>query len=243
MKSLCSVIIFLITMASCHSALAYRLPAYEISSDERSKSAEEVLSGYRARRDEIGDEVNLSHLDERGRNPRFKLTRGERGALAGYNKVMRAIAFWNSVVSLKGDLEALHGNTIDRVASAEADAIAKIVIEVLHDLSQRWRVGSSALLRNLMINIGAKSDGFCYHYVEALRDALARHGWKEFDLHWGVAWKGDFRENNSLVVTAKGEPFEEGLAIDAWRTAGRPYWTAVKGDRFPWKKEFDIQPE
>jgi hypothetical protein len=38
------------------------------------------------------------------------------------------------------------------------------------------------------------------------------------------------------VVTAKGQPFEEGIVLDAWRRSGKLYWALVKKDKYKRKK-------
>ena len=68
-----------------------------------------------------------------------------------------------------------------------------------------------------------------------------RHPWRHFDFHWGAAWDQTWRENNALVITAKGTPFETGIVVDAWRAASKPYWHTVKGDRYPWVELTDVQ--
>jgi hypothetical protein len=41
-----------------------------------------------------------------------------------------------------------------------------------------------------------------------------------------------------VVVTARSQPFQDGLVIDGWRRAGRLYWTKVtKDDEYQWKED------
>ena len=119
--------------------------------------------------------------------------------------------------------------------------MAKTIVETLYALSQKWKIGSSAILTNMLINWGVKEKGFCYHYAFELRRALGAHHWIRFEPRWGAAWEGTFRENNALVITARRAPFESGLVVDPWRTAGRPFWTPVKGDRFPWVEKIGVE--
>jgi len=221
--------------------LAYNLPACSISDEERGKPAENILLGYRAERRDLAKLADIVRLDEHKRNPKIRLAARERKAAKKYEALIVKIRFWEEVEHLKGALLALHGASPPTEAALEADAIAKNVIETLHALSQKWRIGSSALFANFLINIGLKENGFCYHYVAMLRKALSKQVWSQFEIRWGTTWENTFRENNALVITAKGRPFEDGLAIDAWRSAGRPFWTPVKEDRFPWIEEWDVE--
>ncbi|MFH0799081.1 MAG: hypothetical protein V2A66_02725 [Pseudomonadota bacterium] len=225
------------------TAHSYRLPPYSISDSDRAAAAEDVLSGCRSRIEELGLSVDLIRLEEHSKNSRVRLAGKERSAAKPYNNLKKEISFWEQVVALKKDIIGLPGSEPSLENAAEADAIAKTVIETLYTLSQKWKIGNSALFNNFLINIGAKQKGFCWHYVDELRKALSSREWQRFDIRRGVAWDKDFRENNALVITAKDRPFKEGLAIDPWRTAGRPFWTPVKGDRFPWKEAFGVEVE
>jgi hypothetical protein len=56
------------------------------------------------------------------------------------------------------------------------------------------------------------------------------------ELHWGSARAGTLREHNSVVVTAEGQPFDQGIVLDGWRHLGWLHWTRVTADRYPWKE-------
>jgi len=40
------------------------------------------------------------------------------------------------------------------------------------------------------------------------------------------------------VVTAKGQPFEQGIVLDAWRYQGRLFWSPLRKDpeHYEWKE-------
>ena len=71
--------------------------------------------------------------------------------------------------------------------------------------------------------------------IVAIRDAC--QNLQTFDLWWGVAYKGNpWREHSTLIVTAKGRPFETGILLDPWRNSGDLYWSTIKDDlHYPWK--------
>lgn len=236
MKGLGLAVFFLFILSA--SAGAYVLPEYSISDSDASILSNEALTRYISQVTQLADPAIVARLKEHEKNPKIRLTLKQRGLAAAYKKTAIAVGFWNYVVELKASLMTLQEEKTPEI-SAEADLIARDVIARLYELSQKWHIGNSALFNNLLINTGIRKKGFCYHYVEELKNALSKRELTYFDLHWGTAWEGDFRENNSLVITARGKPFETGVAIDAWRTAGRPFWTAVKGDRFPWIENFN----
>jgi hypothetical protein len=45
----------------------------------------------------------------------------------------------------------------------------------------------------------------------------------------------DLREHNSVVITARDQPFETGLVLDPWRNSGELYWAAAAHDDYPWE--------
>lgn len=217
---------------------AYQLPEYRIPESDGNLPAESVLENYR---EKIFSLDKPSRLAEHGRNTKIRLRASSRHQVREFNDLKIAISFWERVVDLKRAILSLNGALREPAQISEANAIAKTVIETLYDISQKYGVVGSALVQNFLINRGIKEKGFCYHYVDDLRKALSKTAWKYFDIRWGTAWEGDFRENNSLVITARGRPFDEGIAIDAWRAAGKPFWTPVRGDRFPWVEAFNVE--
>jgi len=237
------IVAALLVIVFSSQVFAYRLPACSISNEEKSMSAEEVLLKYKAGLDQLSKSVNLARLNEHELNSKIRLTSKERRAIKEYEAIKVKIEFWTQISHLKSSLVALNGTSPPDNAVSEADAIAKEVIDALYALSQKWRIGNSAIISNMLINMGLKEKGFCYHYVANLRKTLMKRAWSEYEVRWGTAWENTYRENNALVITAKNQPFEKGLAIDAWRTAGRPFWTSVKNDRFPWVEEKDVETE
>ena len=57
-------------------------------------------------------------------------------------------------------------------------------------------------------------------------------------LHWGAAFAGTDQENNCLVITARVQPFRDGIIIDGWRRAARLWWSPVRKDRkYVWEED------
>jgi hypothetical protein len=55
-------------------------------------------------------------------------------------------------------------------------------------------------------------------------------------LHWGAAYAKGPDESNCLVVTARNQPFQDGIVLDAWRKGGRLFWCPLKKDH-----EYEVQ--
>jgi hypothetical protein len=85
--------------------------------------------------------------------------------------------------------------------------------------------------------MGLRDRGLCYHWTEDLMFQLKALQLERYQLRWGVAHRGsNLREHNTVVITANGQPFENGLVLDPWRHSGNLYWVIVKNDSYPWKE-------
>ncbi|MEJ2166303.1 MAG: hypothetical protein P8X90_12280 [Desulfobacterales bacterium] len=144
-----------------------------------------------------------------------------------------ALAYREKIAALKNDLASLNGHP----NSAEAGWLAETAISYSYQLAEKYRVVRPAIFHNLLVRIGLKDRGLCYQWTEDLMNRLYLMQLKSFQLHWGVAYRGsELREHNTVVVTARGQPFEEGIVLDPWRNSGELFWARVKNDRYPWQK-------
>ncbi|MBI4126369.1 MAG: hypothetical protein HY465_02635 [Deltaproteobacteria bacterium] len=144
--------------------------------------------------------------------------------------------FWKSVVDLKQTLLSLPPTARDENIDAEADRLAKTIISTLYQLSQEYRVFVSPRLHNMAIKLGLRKKGYCYHYAHDLRQVLATQPWSFFSFAWVEGNAGTSRESNAIALFRRGQSFETGIVVDPWRTGSKPYWRAVKGDRWPWQE-------
>jgi hypothetical protein len=146
-------------------------------------------------------------------------------------------AFWEKVESLQDDLAALNQET-DLI---EARELAETAISYSIFLTEEYQVVRPAVLHNVLIRIGLRNRGLCYHWTEDLICRLQKLNPKTFQLRWGVAHQGsNLREHNSVVITARGQAFDQGIVLDPWRNSGDLYWARVKTDRYPWR---ELPPE
>jgi hypothetical protein len=223
------------------TAYGYRLPPYAMTTEEKTRPAEENLERCAHTLEQAAGGRPLSIVENRRRDYKTRLSPKVRTSTEDFENATVAHAFWNYVANLKSELLSLLEGKASEEAAREADVMAKLIVQRIYDLSQEYEVSFSALINNALINSGHKKKGFCYHYVNDIKKALDGKRWDHFDLHWGEAWPNNFRENNALVVTAHGKAFHSGIAIDVWRTAGKPFWTPVEGDRFPWQEAFNVE--
>ena len=149
----------------------------------------------------------------------------------------RTDTFREKVKLLQGELAAL-----DReVDPVEARRVAETAIAYSIYLANEYEVVRPAVFHNILIRLGLKNRGLCYHWTEDLIRRLQTLDLKTYHLHWGVAHQGsDLREHNSVVITAKGQAFDNGIVLDPWRNSGDLYWARIKTDRYPWR---ELPPE
>ena len=134
-------------------------------------------------------------------------------------------------VKLSNDLMRL-GAKID---PKEARKLAEESLSYSRTLAQNYKLVAPASFHNMLINTGYRNRGLCYEWTEDMMEHLKKQGFKSFDLRWGVAFKGQPDEHNSVVVVAKGDSFEKGLLIDPWRHSGELYWGSPGKDlEFKW---------
>ena len=140
------------------------------------------------------------------------------------------VAQSSEVRSLKVALTTL-GHTVRR---EEAECVAGCAYDYPRVLAAKYRVVRPALLHNFLVNSGFKQRGLCYEWAEDLLAQLQACRLESLELHWGIARADTVREHNSVVVTARGQPFDEGIVLDPWRRSGRLVWSPVAVDKYPW---------
>ena len=137
------------------------------------------------------------------------------------------------VASLRSSLLALS----PRVSQNDAQRIAVRAHSTSRQLRREYRVVGPPKFHNFLVNAGIRKRGLCHQWTRDLMAQLATLDVRTLDLHWGIARGGTLREHNSVVVTAKGQPFATGIVLDAWRWSGRLFSGPVAGDRYPWKED------
>ena len=133
---------------------------------------------------------------------------------------------------LQRELEAL----VETADARESRLLADAAIRQARSLATEYRLAHPPILHNLLVNLGLKERGLCWHWTEDLLDRLGELPLPSYQLHWGIAHRGDlFREHNSVIVTARGDEFGTGIVLDAWRDSGELYWASVGQDSYPWE--------
>src|SRR5437762_10003616 len=117
-----------------------------------------------------------------------------------------------------------------RVDPNEATLVAQCAFSTVARLRQEYRMFGTPIFNNFLVYHGWRKRGYCYQWSEDLLLALDTLKLKTLELHWGEAYAGTYRENNCVVVTAKGQPFERGMILECWRHFGHLRWNLVLSD-------------
>src|SRR5437762_4019872 len=117
-----------------------------------------------------------------------------------------------------------------RVDPNEATLVAQCAFSTVARLRQEYRPFGTPIFNNFLVYHGLRKRGYCYQWTEDLLLALDTLKLKTLELHWGEAYAGTYRENNCVVVTAKGQPFERGMILECWRHFGHLRWNLVLSD-------------
>ncbi len=125
---------------------------------------------------------------------------------------------------------------------AEAARAADVAIRYPLELAAEYHAISPAWFNNVLINSGVHPRGLCYQWADDLTSKLMTLHLRTLEWHRGVAHLDTRREHSSVVVTAPGQPFNDGIALDAWRTVGKLHWSPVATDKYPWQ-EIKLPPD
>ncbi len=105
------------------------------------------------------------------------------------------------------------------------------------ELRRQWRVVWLPGVQNWLVNIGARKGGLCFQWATELLVRLDALKLQTLELHWAESFVHTGAEHNVIVVTARGQLFEQGILLDNWRYAGHLVWIQVSMDpEYHWKE-------
>ncbi len=116
------------------------------------------------------------------------------------------------------------------VSAAEARKVAAVAYTTGRELKREWRVVWPPGVQNFLVNIGRRKGGLCFQWATELLIRLDALKLETLELHWAESFATTASEHNVIVVTAKGQPFEQGILLDNWRYGGQLAWASVAGD-------------
>src|SRR5262249_53750849 len=131
--------------------------------------------------------------------------------------------------SIKGLRDALVALAPD-VDPAEAEQVSETAHTSERTLAREYRMVWFPGFQNLLIHMGKRQRGICADYARDIGERLKELRLKTLVLHWGCAYSGTPIEDNALVVTARNQPFEQGIIMDGWRDAPKLFWCPLQRD-------------
>jgi hypothetical protein len=140
-----------------------------------------------------------------------------------------------AIGSLRKQLIGLSPN----VHPDDAQRVAECAYASGDQLAREYRVLGPPLFHNFLVNTGIRKRGLCFQWAEDLFAQLDRLKVATLELHWGEARARTLREHNCVVVTAKGQPFHDGIVLDCWRHGGHLFTSRVASDHYPWTEDAD----
>ena len=117
-----------------------------------------------------------------------------------------------------------------RVDQNEAALLANCAYATVSRLRRQYHMFGTPIFNNFLVYHGLRKRGYCYQWTADLLVALDALKLKTVELHWGEAYAGTYRENNCLVATAIGQPFDHGMILECWRHMGHLRWNLVPSD-------------
>ena len=120
------------------------------------------------------------------------------------------------------------------VRTEEAARLAECAYVTVSQLRRQYRMFGTPIFNNFLVYHGIRKRGYCFQWAEDLLVALDALKLNSLELHWGESNIGNWRENNCIVVIAKGQPFNRGIVLDCWRHFGHLRWNAVTADEDPY---------
>lgn len=191
-------------------------------------------------------------LKNKSKDHKSKLSRQERLLKGRYLKLMDELEYWEPVYQLSQNLQEIywqHHRQNDPAneeyplkLQKESDKLARQIVGAIITFDQVYKTGHLPLANNLFIKMGLKQRGSCEDWTEDLLTAIEGVDHPHFMVYWAEAYPHTIKEHNSVVITARDQPFKNGLVIDPWRTGGKPFWIKVDSDKYPWQPWKDYQP-
>lgn len=211
--------------------------SHQIDSEERFMELAEQFKQFKR-----GASSYLIRLFEEKGRPIMALKTSQRKKKAEYLNLKKSVKFWGQVAKLKKDLVK---NYLDHYPDTsleekekmerEADGLAFNLIQGIERLQAEYKIHTFPLIHNFLIDIKLAKRGACKHWAEDLLKVVNSVEHPHFTSYWAEAHPGKMTEHNVAVLAPRGIPFDQGILIDPWRTAGKPYWDLVEKDNHPWQ--------
>ncbi|NVJ53587.1 MAG: membrane lipoprotein lipid attachment site-containing protein [Campylobacteraceae bacterium] len=127
-------------------------------------------------------------------------------------------------------------NSSRYIDKQEAKEFSKSIILYSSFLAKKYEVNTHPLIHNTLINLNLKEKGLCYHYANDLLKYINYKNFKSFNFKKIISKRNEYFEHTALILTRKDISFENSIVLDAWRNAGKLYFSKVKNDKqYKWE--------
>jgi len=124
-----------------------------------------------------------------------------------------------------------------QVDTDEAQRLAGESVAYAYRLAEKYELVWPPLWHNTLVNVGLKERGLCYQWADDMLAYMQSRSFAGFEFYLGVTRKGTLWEHNTLVVSAKGASFSDGIVLDPWRDSGELFFSRVEEDeKYRWSK-------
>jgi hypothetical protein len=154
-------------------------------------------------------------------------------AFAAYAQSINARPRGELVLATSAEDAALRARLValsPSVNPEEARRVAYIAYTTGRELAREWRMVPSPTVQSFLINIGLRKGGYCFQFATELLLRLDAQKLQTLELHWAESDAGTDTEHNVIAVTARGQPFAQGIMLDNWRHSGHLLWGPLTGD-------------
>ena len=127
----------------------------------------------------------------------------------------------------------------------EAARAAQIAHDYALQLRAEYRVTDPAIIHNAKVINGFREKGLCNDWAQAMTTRLKQESFRTLDLHWVTSPPTAFRIiHHSALISAKGDPMDEGIILDPWRNSGVLFWAPVRKDtKYNWRPRLEVREE
>jgi hypothetical protein len=119
----------------------------------------------------------------------------------------------------------------------EAQRAAFIAIEYPKQLRARYQVEDPPLIHNMKVNSGRKPRGLCWHWAEDMQRRIEQENFQTLVTHRAIANSHTrlLIDHSTVIVSAVGGQYDEGMVLDPWRYGGTLYWAPTLQDaKYTW---------
>ncbi|WP_299789251.1 hypothetical protein [uncultured Marivita sp.] len=136
------------------------------------------------------------------------------------------------------DVTAMLMALVPSVDPVEAARAARVAVTAPLTWARDWRVVDPPLIHNFKVVNGLREKGVCQDFADAMHRVLQAEGLRTLQIHRAIANARNLRlEHATVILTARGQPMEQGVVLDPWRLGqGQLWFGRVSEDaRFDWE--------